>query len=199
MKILKLLKSPIVATLLGTVLYLVVTGIFWKTPAQSEVADASMAPVASDENMKLWNASNPDLELLAQDLKKQKEALDKREVQLTELAARLQTERQELMTVTQVVAQLQNEFNSNVVRVKEEESTNLKKLAKTYAAMTPEGASMIFKELDDVSVVKVMCFMKEAETAPILETIAKQGEMEAKRVATISERIRLSMPRKTTK
>jgi flagellar motility protein MotE (MotC chaperone) len=192
----KILKSPVIATLLGTILYFLVTALAWKSPSKAMPTMASIAPVVPGENMHLWNTSNPDLELFASELKKQKEALAVKETQLNDLASRLAAERQELMVVTQQVAQLQSEFNANIVRVKEDETGNLKKLAKTYASMTPEGATLVFKEMDDLAVVKIMSFMKETETAPILEAIAKQGDMEAKRVAAISERIRLSIVKK---
>ena len=39
---------------------------------------------------------------------------------------------------------LQKEFDQNVLRVQEEETANLKKLAKVYSAMTPEGAARKF-------------------------------------------------------
>jgi hypothetical protein len=40
--------------------------------------------------------------------------------------------------------------------------------------------------------------MKENETAPILETLAKSGTDQAKRAALISERLRLSISRPST-
>ena len=56
--------------------------------------------------------------------------------------------------------------------------------------MTPEGAAKIFKEMDDAQLVKIMAYMKEKETATLLEAMAQLGEAEVKRVALISERLR---------
>jgi hypothetical protein len=75
----------------------------------------------------------------------------------------LKMEREEMTVVsTQNVAQMQAEFDRNVVRVGEEEIANLKRLAKIYAAMSPEGAASIFHEMKDDDVVKVFAFMKDA-------------------------------------
>jgi flagellar motility protein MotE (MotC chaperone) len=87
---------------------------------------------------------------------------------------------------------LQSDFDKGVLRVREEESANLKKLAKVYAAMSPDSAAAIFGELDDTAVVKIMVFMKDGETAAILESLAKKGQPQAKRAAELSERLRLA-------
>ena len=126
--------------------------------------------------------------------RKEKEALAKRQSQLNELAERLRIERLELNQVTQIVYQAQTQFDSNVVRVAEAELVNLKKLARTYAGMSPEGAALIFKQMEETTLLRVLALMKDSETAPILEAMAKQGEGDARRVALISERLRLLLP-----
>ncbi|MDX1952350.1 MAG: hypothetical protein SFY81_09195 [Verrucomicrobiota bacterium] len=145
------------------------------------------------EAISTWNPQNIEIDLLVEELRQQKEKLQQRENHLNELAARLQAEREELNQLTQKVTMLQKDFDLNVTRVTEEETPNLKKLARTYANMTPEGAAGIFKQLDDTVLVKIMLFMKEAETSPILELMAAGGDEEAKRVADLSERLRLSI------
>ena len=142
-----------------------------------------------------WNFHNPEVEEMVADLKKQTANLDTREKQLNDLAARLDVERQELVTVTQTVARLQDQFDANVLRVQQEETANLKKLSKIYAAMAPDGAAVILKELKDDDIVKIFAFMKDSETAPILESIAKAGATDAKRAAQISQRMRVCLSR----
>ena len=110
----------------------------------------------------------------------------------------LAAEQTEINQATQAVHQLQMDFDKNVVRVQEEETANLKKLAKVYSAMTPDSAANIFAELDDPSVIRILVFMKEAETAAILESLAKKGAPDAKRVASLSESLRLSIYRNTS-
>jgi flagellar motility protein MotE (MotC chaperone) len=185
------LKNPWLASVIGAVLFAVTCYQFISKRAKEK---APVAPVIT--TAVAWDFRNPELDLIMAELKTQKESLAAREAQLKELAARLQNERQEINQLTQSVYQVQLEFDQNVTRVKAEEVINLKKLAKVYSAMTPEGAVAIFKELDDASIVKIAKFMKESETAPILELLAKQGEAEAKRTAAISERLRNSLPAK---
>lgn len=191
----KTLQSPWVAGLLGLLLYAATTVMLWRPPAPVPMQPAAGAP---SEPGPSWTFHNVEIEQLVTELKKEKESLAVREKQLADLAARLQSERLEINQVTQHVHQLQVEFDRNVVRARDEEIVNLKKLAKMYAAMTPEGSAAIFKQLDDISLVKIMMFMKEAETAPILEHMAKQGEPQAKRAAALSERLRLAFPNSTT-
>ena len=59
--------------------------------------------------------------------------------------------------------------------------------------MEPINAAVILKELEDSVIVKILLQMEEAQSATILETFAKQTEVEAKRAANISEAIRLSV------
>ena len=155
-------------------------------------ADTAGDPVVTGAQS--WDFHNPEVDLLIEELKQEKEALAKREAQLNELADRLQAERQEINLVTQAISQLQAQFDSNVVRVLAEEAPNVKKLARTYAAMTPEGVVPILKQLEETTLVKILSNMKDSETAPILEAMARGGEAEAKRAAAISERLRLSLP-----
>ena len=128
------------------------------------------------------------------------ESQTQREKDLNELAQRLESERQEFSAVTQRMQRLQVEFDKNLVFVKTNEAANLKKLAKTYAAMSPEGISAIFKNLADEHVVKILMFLNDAERAPILDSLAKLGEEDAKRAARLLERLRLASidPRERT-
>jgi len=178
--------------LLGALTYLLVTFIAWPRPrvparpARTTVAGRIGAADAS------WNFWNPEIDQLIVDLRLQKQTLANREQELNEWAARLEAERQEIAVVTQTVAQLQRDFDQQAVRVHENETANLKKLAKIYSVMSPEAATTILKELPDEQVVKILMFMKDSETAPILELLAKQGQSDAKRAALITERLRLS-------
>jgi len=191
----KTLQSPWVAGLLGLLLYAATTFMLWRPLTPGPIQPAAGAP---NEPGPSWTFHNEEIDQLVTELKKEKDSLAVRAKQLDGLEARLLSERKEINQVTQHVHQLQVEFDSNVTRAFDEEKVNLKKLAKMYAAMTPEGSAAIFKQLDDISIVKIMMFMKEAETAPILELMAKQGEPQAKRAAALSERLRLSIPSSTS-
>jgi flagellar motility protein MotE (MotC chaperone) len=186
----KILQCKWMIVLIGVVLYGVTTVLLWKPPPR--LSGRAVAE-ASERKLAPWLWDSHEVDQLIAELKKEKESLTQREQQLDELAMRLQTERLELNQVTQMVHQLQMEFDRRVVRIQEEEPANLKKLARMYATMTPEGAMPILKELDDTAIVKIFTYMKETETAPLLEALARQGSNEAKRAAVISERLRVAL------
>lgn len=192
----KLLQSPWLSGFVGMLLYLGTMVAVWKpTPVTPHTEEPDAPPPAEivQTNGPSWEYQNPEIEELVTELRKNKELLAQKAAQLEELAARLQSERAELTLVTQKVHEMRLEFDRNITRVHEEETGNLKKLAKTYTTMSVDGASAIFKQLDDSAVVKILMFMKEAESAPILEAMAKPGDTEAKRAAGISERLRLAL------
>jgi flagellar motility protein MotE (MotC chaperone) len=194
----KILQSSWVTLILGGVLYLAVTGFLLRP---SHLASLGIQARATEEAPSApsvsWEYTNPEVDLLVTELKKEKALVQQRQDELNELAARLEAERAEITIVTQTVARLQKEFDQNVVRVQEQEVANIKKLAKTYATMDASGATTIFKQMDDEQIVKIMMYMKESETAPILEGLARMSETEAKRTAGISDRLRTAIVPKT--
>jgi flagellar motility protein MotE (MotC chaperone) len=190
----KLLTSTWATISIGVIIYIGATMFFWKTPVATVVRAEHSQPVAH-LNGPSWNFINPEANQLIVELKEEKKAVEKREQELDELAVRLKSQRAELNQVTQAVYQAQMDFDKTVLRVKEEETTNLKKLAKVYSAMSPEGAANIFAEMDNETVVKIMLFMKEADTAAILENLGKKGATEAKRAVELSESLRVSVSR----
>ncbi len=223
-KLLPLLQSKWLAAALGGVVFLAIAAGLALRAAKSlappPVAHEPSEPVEpkSSEPAASWGFTNPEIEELVRDLREEKGALAKRREQMLELEVRLRAERDELNALKKEVKQLQDEFDRTVAktqaelaqtvskvqddmdktiaRVQDEEVANLKKLAKTYAVMDPVSAAAIMREMGDAVVVKIMLFMKETETAPILETLARPNEQAAKRAALISERLRLSVSRK---
>ncbi len=189
----KLLQSSWVAAGFGAVLFLVTAAAVLNPRKLLNARQAQITASAKKPSLRVgWDFSNPEIDQLIAELKMEKEGLALREQQLKELATRLAAERSEINQTTQAVNRLEKEFDERIVRVREEETANLKKLAKTYAAMSPEGAATILKQLEDDQIVKILVFIKEGDSAPILEAFAKSGEADAKRVAMISERVRVA-------
>ncbi len=185
----KLLTSTWMAIPVGIAVYAAATFLFWKTPvAPPRVVRARTAAVKNS----LGEYQNPEADQLVGELKAEKQKLDAREQKLNELAARLDAERGEISNATLSVQQLQADFDKNVLRIKDEETANLKKLAKVYSAMTPDGAALILADLDDTQIAKILVFMKETDAAAILETFSKKGDAQAKRAANLSERLRVA-------
>jgi flagellar motility protein MotE (MotC chaperone) len=193
---LKKLASPWISSVIGLISFLTVTAVTWNVATRNiTIAHeaATSAATATTDDPDAWLHKTVESETLIKELREERNMLAKREKDLNELSARLNAERNELTQLTQTVHRMQKEFDSTVTRVADEESINLKKLAKTYATMEPEGAAGIFKQMDDSSVVKIMMFMKDQETAPILSALSKGGEAEAKRVGDLTERLRLAV------
>lgn len=160
-----------------------------QTQAQEDHARTPSAPLLGPS----WDFQSEEVDQLVEELKKERKILKEKEEQLNELSRRIQAERLELNSATQVVANLQAQFDASVTRLKEEEKSNLKRLAKVYSAMSPEGAANILKEMDDDQLVKILLLMKESQTGPILEALGREKPIAtmAKRAAAISDRLRL--------
>lgn len=185
----RFLQSSLAAVLVGSLLYLGVTAaLLLRAPVLR--ATAVQEPTAPTHYGPAWDFVNPELDRLIAELREQKAALQKREEQLNELAARLEAERAELNIITQAVYRVREEFDRKLVQVREEEVANLKRLAKMYASMSPEGAANILKQMEDEQALKFMVFMRDAEAGPILEALARLGDAEAKRAAGLSDRLR---------
>jgi flagellar motility protein MotE (MotC chaperone) len=184
----KFLQAPITAMLLGGLSFLLTMFALIQKP----LAESAKPKAHTEEGhvKTFWERHDPEVDQLLQEMKNEKELLAKRAAELKELEARLAAERAELNQVTQRVTQVQQEFDQTVVRIKEEETPNLKKLVKMYTTMSPEGASAIFRELDDEVIVKLLALMKEDQSAPLLESMARQGDEQAKRAASLAEAMR---------
>ena len=185
----KLLTSPWLTAPIGAVLYLGFTVLFWKMPVPPP-PEAKHATVV--QNGASWEFSNPEADQLMNELNEEKKALELQKQELDETDKQIRSRQAELNDITKNIQRLQAEFDQSVVRVREEETPNLKKLAKVYADMSPTAAASVMAEMDDANIVKIMLFMKESEAAAILETMATKGQPDAKRAAALSERVRLS-------
>jgi flagellar motility protein MotE (MotC chaperone) len=191
----RILQSGWMTVVLGALTYLAVTAVLMGSSKSLSQQHTTIESEPTGGRGPSWDFSNPEVDRLIAELNKEKQALATREQQLNELATRLQAERSEINQVTQTVFRLQQEFDRNVLRVREDETANLRKLAKIYSTMTPEGATLIIRQLEDEEIAKMLVIMKESEAAPLLENLAKLGEAEAKRAAALSERLRKSIRR----
>ncbi len=194
-----LLTANWFVALAGSLAYLATT-FFCFRPAKF----AGLRPVIDKEQMLLplvesWNFKNPEFELMVEDLKKEREALATRELELRDLEARLANERHEIGVVTQAVLRLQRDLDQSLMRIKQDEIPNLKKNAKIHAAMSPDGSATILKEQTDEEVLKVLFYLKPAENGPILEALARLGKTEAQRAAQLTERLRRTLEPATAK
>ena len=196
----KLLQSKLFAALLGSVLFLLTTA-FLATKGLAPPPPDEHAPEsghAASVNGPSWTFFNPELDQIVDELKGERATLATRDQQLTELAARLRAERAELDEALASIKKMREQVDQDVFRIKADEAGNLKKLAKMYAAMEPAGAARILRELDDVIIVKILTLTKEAETASILDQLARLGPAETRRAAAVSESLRAAASTKNS-
>lgn len=188
------LKSPVFAGLVGGISFLATLFFVLASTslAEPEKTNASAAP-----EVNLWSTHNYEVDQLVSELKKEREALRSREAGLNKLAEQLKLERAELDDIARDVKAMQAQFDKNIVQVKADEQSNLKKQAKMYASMAPESAAQILAEMEDSAVVKLLGSMKEEESASILEGLLKRNPQAAKRAATLSEQLRKMLMEKS--
>lgn len=172
---------------LGTTFFCFSTTQFTAPPRSETEENEHTGPVES------WVFHNPEVDRMVEELRREKESLTLREQQMKDLETRLTIERQELGVITDVMDRVQRELDETILRIKQEETPNLKKLAKIHAAMSAEGSANILKEQTDAEVLKVLYYLKPAETGPILEAFGNLGKAEAQRAAQLTERLRRSL------
>ena len=188
----RILQSSWLTALLGCLLYL---GTTFALIQPGKFSAAHLVPSdysAADDPS--WKFKNPEIEQWVAQMKDEKEALALREQQLNEWQSRLDAERQEIASVTQAVAQVQADFDKNVIRFRAQETDNVKRQAKLVAAMTPAAAVAMFNEMADDDVVRILFTMKTDEASAILDTMGKLGKPEAQRVAILTGRMRQVLP-----
>ena len=87
-----------------------------------------------------------------------------------------------------------------MIEIQADESKNLRSLSQTYANLSPKAAVAIIREMDDVTVVKILYLMKPDIVAPIFEEMSKTSDKDgllSRRAAVISEKLRLMKSVKT--
>ena len=191
----RILQSSWLTALLGCLLYLGTTLALIR-PAQ--FAAAMPAPVElSAEDDPSWKFKNPDIDQWISQMQTEKEALALREQQLKEWQTRLEAEHKEISIVTQMVANIQADFDKNIIRFKAQEADNIKRQVKLLASMSPLGAATLLNEMSDDAVVKILFIMKTDEASAILDTMSKQGKPEARRAAMITAQLQRVLPLST--
>jgi flagellar motility protein MotE (MotC chaperone) len=197
------LVSPVPAAVAAFLLSVgVAAGLFWfKTDrmvvrilaARQAKAEAA-ARVQGERKAQGWDFWTLQMEELANELKEQKGALRKKSDELDQREARLAAERQELDRIRTDIEGMQKAIEARVVSIRADEVKNLKKLAETYAGLSPPSVVAIFKQMDDATAVKILSLMKPDVVGPIFEEFAKEAQADstlAKRVVDLSERLRL--------
>jgi flagellar motility protein MotE (MotC chaperone) len=190
----RMLQAPWFAAVLGTVAYLATMTAVMKLPPMTATQQAHSKAPPTPGNDPSWEFRNPEFEQWVNELKDEREALATRETQLKELLARIEAERTELFAATQAVAQLQAEFDRNVVRFSAQEDENLRREVKLLSAMPVDTAVKMLSTMTDEEAVRILIKMKTDQASQMLDTLSKSGKEESKRAATLMDRMRRSVP-----
>jgi len=116
---------------------------------------------------------------------------------LSLLQAQISAEREEVEKLKAEVIRLRQELDVRIVEVQDFEKDNLKKLATTYAKMTPIFAVPILRELEEDTVVKILANMKPEIVSKLLGAMAsfvdkgQRTQTPAEQAANISNKLRI--------
>jgi flagellar motility protein MotE (MotC chaperone) len=193
----KILRHPAVLVVLGLLAGLGVgLGSFWRAAdlVCATVLARHAAQVEARKPAAPWGFWTIEMENVASELKEERTRTREQADQLAQREARLAAERQELEKVRAQIESLRQELATKVVEIQANESKNLRTLAQTYTSLTPGAAVAIFREMDDVTVVKILSLMKSESVAPIFEEMSHASSADAslaRRAAALSEKLRL--------
>jgi flagellar motility protein MotE (MotC chaperone) len=190
------LKSPLAATALSLILS-VAMGVFLCVQAAAPLlvtlakARVVAAPPKVKDGFDFWTV---EMDNLSSDLKDERAKLHKQSDALDQREARIASEEKELDRVRANIETLRKQIADKVTEVSADEVKNVRTLAQTYTSLSPKAVVAIFKEMDDVTCVKILSQMKPDVVGPIFEEMSKgtDGDVPlARRAASLSERLRL--------
>ncbi|HWL17774.1 MAG TPA: hypothetical protein VNR00_19345 [Opitutus sp.] len=193
------LRNPFVTAAFGLLLSLGV-GLyaFWQAaqPLVAQILEArAKAAAAVTKKEKGWDFWTIEIENLSNELKEERARLAQQAELLEQRESRLAAERRELANMRGEIESLRKEIADKVISIREDEAKNIRNLAQTYSNLTPRAAVAIIREMDDITVVKILFLMKPDVVGPIFEEMSKasagDGSPLARRAAILSEKLRL--------
>ena len=156
---------------------------------------------------RLWSFKTEAVDLLITELESERAKLVTDQKSIMSLQSQTASERAELDKVRDEIramraeidtriAELEERKQKELIEIEERELKNLKSLSQTYSAMNPPQVVIIFREMEENTVVKILSIMKTTTVGPILAEMAKspdrgEGESMAKRAARITDKLRL--------
>lgn len=111
---------------------------------------------------------SPVKEALYKDLAERRQAVEKREGELSQREALLKAGERELDQKLRELTAIRNEIEGLLAKQSEEEKTRVDSLVKIYEGMKAVDAARIFNTLDTDVLIQVMSKMSERKSAPIL-------------------------------
>ncbi len=192
----KLLHNPAIITVVA-VLAGVAAGLLplWRA-SQLLMTQAVATKAVKGEQLKDqgWDFWTIEVDNLSAELKDEKARMAKLSEQLDLRVARVAAEQKELEKLRASLEATRKEISDRVIEISADEQKNIRSLSQTYTNLSPHAAVAIIREMDDMTVVKILSLMKADVVAPIFEEMSKttdQGGLLARRAAILSEKLRL--------
>lgn len=192
------LTNPMVAAAAGLLVSVALgVSLVWRalTPilatAARPAAPAHAVPVETERGWDFWTI---EIENLSTELRDERERLRLQAEQVEQRSARVEAEAKELARMRKEIEAVRAQIADRLIEIKEDEMKNLKTLSQTYTNLSPRAAVAILREMDDLTVVKILSLMKPDVVAPIFDEMgrASAGDPElARRAAKISNQLRL--------
>jgi flagellar motility protein MotE (MotC chaperone) len=141
-----------------------------------------------------WYFKTDEIDKFVEELRDRENNLNDREAELNSLQAQLRVEREELDVLKNEIERRHKALSDKIMVIRKNEINNLRTLATSYSNISPEAAVMIFDQMDQVLVVKILSLMKPDVVGLIFEEMAKNGAKDPAKVrkaAQLSEELRL--------
>jgi flagellar motility protein MotE (MotC chaperone) len=169
---------------------------FWRQASQMLITAAQVRAriLQQGQPEAPWGFWSLEMENLAAELRDQKALLFKREESIDQREGRLAAERDELEKVRTDLAAMRADISRRIIEISDTEAKNLRTLSQTYTSLTPRAAVAIFREMNDVTVVKILSLMKADVVGPIFEEMSRASARDpasAQRAALLTEKLRL--------
>ncbi len=193
----QMLSKPLVIAIIALVLMIgtqfVALKMYW-TELFPEPHTSALVVKREEPKPFEWGFASEYITQLERELHERIILLDSREEELNAYEARLGADRAEIEEIKNQVEMMREHLLEGVVKLEASETENLKRLAKTYATLTPDATVNIFRELDDSTVVKILFFMKSDTVGAVLQEMATANggvADQVRRAAKISDMLRL--------
>lgn len=118
--------------------------------------------------------ASPVKDALYKDLADRRQAIEKRETELSQREALLKAGERELDQKLRELTAIRNEIEGLLAKQSEEEKTRVDSLVKIYEGMKAVDAARIFNTLDTDVLIQVMSKMSERKSAPILAAMSPE-------------------------
>lgn len=191
------LTSPVFTAIVGLLLSLAIgLGLTWRT--MNALVDQAIIQRArkhpNELKKKGWDFWTIEIENLSSELKEDRARLKQRSAELDQREARIRASEKELAKARADVDAMEKEISDRIIEMSADEAVNLRKLAQTYANLSPTAVVAIIREMDDNTAVKILVLMKPDVVGPIFEEMTKTAGKDgllARRAAVLSEKLRL--------